>query len=397
MATSRIPSMRAPREAQMLRRKVRVWLAPGSWIRSAKSKFRVTLIEAGLFTLVVLTALVIASVSLWWVPVYLVFLGVIFITPRSWQLPPSSSNADSESNAVGIANLSSSLRVDRAGADEFGSSGQFDSDLGNFEPPESVSSDFDVKATGSAKRRVRVRARKVAKSAVEQAIAAIPAAWIQVGPGKFVRVEHGIQAVDSLLIDELTAPTCSATETHSTPEQSAFTYRLMSAEQESFASSGASPDEFEPIPVSHDRISGSVSEEYGIAPSVFRLTSEHGSSTRTPDHDPSGQVEHPKAEIVISAKPAGQDSTAQAPPTCFLWQAAALRSWTRRIQRGMIDATLCGRRVSSNRAIRRCPNPRISVGTSAMMNVVRHDAARRAFGRIYHVQRIVRTRSPPLH
>jgi len=335
---------RPAHEAQRLRGRVRGRLVSRFRLSGNNRGPRVTPVGAGLFVLVVSTTLAIASVSLWWVPVYLVLLVLIFVTPPRWQPPSSPSESRAEDDTVGIADLDAGLQADRAdGLDKIHSIIQFDLDPTNDDPAESSNSNPDVITTGAAKRRSRVRARKTIKPADEPVTESLPVTWIQVGPGKFVRVEGGVQTADS----------------------------------------------------AQTRVSESVTEEHGIAPSAFSLTSELDASIGASDHDLPGQVEQPEAQTpnpAESGSPCSPDSADLGPPLC---QAGVARRWVKRIQRGIGRTSRRVDRTSSRRITSTSPRPRLQVRPSYALNVSRHDAASRASGRILHVQRIIRTRSPP--
>ena len=257
-------------------------LCRGSWPAVDNRRPRLTPIGAGLFVLVVSTTLAIASVSLWWVPVYLVLLVVIFVTPPKWQFPSICVKNGLESDPVGTAAPGSGLRVDcDDGADEIRSLSQFDSDQTNVETTESTDSNPHLTVAGTTKRRGRVRARKAAKPANEPVTDSVPVAWIQVGPGKFVRVEDGIQSADPAPTEEVAARAYPATENPAGATSAASAQTEPPVEQESFTTSGAFPGDVEPILVSDDRVSESVTEEHGIAPSAFSLTTGYDSLGRS--------------------------------------------------------------------------------------------------------------------
>jgi hypothetical protein len=335
----------------------------------------VTLIGAGLFVLVVSTTWAIASVSLWWVPVYLALLVVIFVMPPRRQFPSSASKSGVESATVDIADSGSGLRVDCGdGMDEVRSLNQFDTDLLNLESTELMDSDANLTAVGTAKRRGRVRARKVAKPASEPVPDSFPVAWIQVGPGKFIRVEGGIQVADSA------------------PAAPAQTEPL--EEQEPYPSSGASPGDLEPIPVSDDRARKSVTEEYGIAPSAFSLVTACDSLAK-PSDDLPDKANQDDAETAAPDELGGQLPPTEGTHARLLWQPGTSRRWVSRIQRGIVGTAPRVSRASWRRVIRTAPNSRVLVGTSYAPNMSIHDAASRAFGRMLHVQHTLRPRSPP--
>lgn len=121
-------------------------------------KPRVTWIRVGLFVLVVLTTLAIASVSPWWVPVYLALLAMIFVAPAKLQPSSSASQSGEDSETFGIAGLDTSPQGNHADEmDELHSVSQFTLDRAKVDSTESTDSNPDVIAAGAAKRRGRVR------------------------------------------------------------------------------------------------------------------------------------------------------------------------------------------------------------------------------------------------
>jgi hypothetical protein len=330
--------------AQRLRGRVRGRLVSRFQPGGDNRRLRVTPIGTGLFVLVASTTLAIAFVSIWWVPAYLGLLVLIFVTPPSWHPPSSASESGVESDTAGIADLGRDLRMDSAdGLDEIRSISQFDLDPTIVDPTESSVSNPDVSTGGAAKRRGRVRARKPTNPANEPVTDSLPVVWIQVGPGKFVRVEGGIQTADP----------------------------------------------------ARTSVSESVTEEHGIAPSAFSLTTEIDSSVEASGHDLPGQLDQPEDQ---TANPAGSgsswspDSAVLGPQLC---QPGVVRRWVKRIQRGIVRTLPRVDRLSSRRIASSSPKPWLQVGPSYALNVSRHDAACRAFRRMRHVQRIIRTRSPP--
>jgi len=344
MVTSHKPNTRPAFGAQRLRGGSRGRLVSRFRPSGVNHRPWVTPIEAGLFVLVASTTLAIAFVSIWWVPAYLGLLVLIFVTPPSWHLSSSASEPGVKSDAAGIADLGPDLGMDSAdGLGEVRSISHLDLDPTNVDPTGSSVSNTGVSTRGAAKRRVRVRARKPTNPANEPVTVSLSVVWIQVGPGKFVRVEGGIQTADS------TQP----------------------------------------------NVSESVTEEHGIAPSAFSLTTEVDSSVGDSDHDLPAQLDEPEAQTSSPAEagsPCSPDSTGLGSPLC---QPEVARKWVKRIQRGIVHALPLLNRASTRRIAPTSPNPRRPVGPSYALNVSRHDAAFRASGRVLHVQRIIRTRSPP--
>jgi hypothetical protein len=356
----------------------------------------VTLVEAGLFVLVVSTTLAIASVSFWWVPVYLVLLVLIFVTPPRRQPPSSASESSVEFDRAGIADTNLGLETDCVdGTDEIRSVSEFDSDPTIGDRTESTDSNAPVITAGVAKRRGRGRARKATNPAIEPVTDSLPVAWIQVGPGKFVRVEGGGQTAETTQTDEVETRVLPATATHAEATPAAPVQTEPSAEPESFTLPGVSPDDVELSSVSDHCVSESVTEEYGIAPSAFSLTKVFDSSVTASDHELPGQVDEPDVNTASLAEPGGSFLPGSADLGSPVYQPGAARRWVRRIQRGIVYSVSRVDRASWRRIPPTSLNHRFLVGPSGALNASRHDISCRAFRRMLHVQRPVRTRSPP--
>jgi len=347
IATSRTPNAQPRFGARKLSIKVRGHFASGCRARGNSRGLRSTLIEMGLIVLVVSTTWAIASVSVWWVPVYLALLVMIFITPRVRQSSPSASESDAASDGIGITDLAQGLRVDRAdGAEQYRPVTRSDSDLTTVDSAESSDPSPDLTGAGTTKlRRGRIRARKVSKPATELVPDSLPIAWIQIGPGKFVRIEGGIKAADTAQTEEVAPWDHPETETpaHATPAVAVQAEPL--AVQEPLESPETSPCDVGPVPVSTDCALGSVTDEHGIAPSAVSLN---------------------------------------------------LRlKWVSRVQRGNVHAVPRVDRTSWRRNIRARRTSRTLVKSWFAPNTSRQNAAHRAFGRMTHVQRTPQPRSPP--
>jgi hypothetical protein len=396
MVTSRAPNARSRRAAERLRVKIR---------RRLESKFRaggdgrrprIALIEAGLFVLVVLTTWVIASVSAWWVPVYVVLLVTIFVVPRRRRLLSSASERDAAGDVVDIADIRPGLRVDCADeADRLSPVSLSDSDLTSSEWAESSAANLDLTAASMPKqRRSRVRARKTAP-ATETVTVSVPVVWIQTGPGKFVRVEGGIQAAPSAEIENVSARAYSATDLPAEAIEAVPAQIELPAEQKPPESSGIFLGEVEQVCISDDRASSSDTEEHGIAPAAFSLAPEFIDLVEQSDGNCSVQLPQSEVEIVVRAEANGELALAFANSSHLPRQSGIPRRWVVQVQRDLVRAGSHEGRVLRRRSIRTSPNSRTLVGSGLASNVQRRDSARRAFRRMLHVQRSLRPRSPP--
>ena len=167
------------------------------------------------------------------------------------------------------------------GPDELCSVSQLDSDLTNVDPAGSMDSNADPIVAGTTKRRGRVRVRKVTSSVNGPVSDCRPVAWVQVGPGKFVRVEGGIQGADPAQVEEVTTRIDPQSETPAEIPPSTQVETEPSTELEPFTSSGIFPGEVGLNSVSDGCDSEPVAEEYGIAPSAFSPATGDDHSARS--------------------------------------------------------------------------------------------------------------------
>jgi len=397
MATSRKANAQPRSEARKVSVKVRGHFVTGSGAHGNHRGPRFILIEAGLIVLVVSTAWAIASVSMWWVPVYLALLVMIFITPRVRQSSPSASELGATPDGAGIADVGEGLRVDRVdGAEQYRPIARSDADVITAESAESPDSNPDSTGAGRTKaRRGRSRTRKISKPATELVPDSLPVAWIQVGPGKFVRIEGGIQAADSAQTGDVAPWDTPATEptTEATPAAAEQPESL--AIQEPFVSPETPPCDVEPVLVSTDCALGSVTEEHGIAPSTFSLPPQPSSLIEGLDGDAPVRVDEPEIETGVLASPVGQLLPSEGDPDQHWLQPGTSRNWVSRAHRGIVHAVPRVDRAFWRRNIRAFSDSRTSVGSWFAPNTPRRHAACRAFGRMAHVQRSPQPRSPP--
>jgi hypothetical protein len=399
-ATLHKPDAQPRLKAQRLSVKVRCHFAAGSWARSDNRGPWFTWIGAGLIVLVVLTAWAIASISVWWVPVYLALLVTIFSTPRVRQSSSSASHSSAASDDISATDLGQDLRVDRADeAEQYRLVTRSDATLTTAESAESLDPALDLTGAATAKsRRSRVRVRKASKPAAEPVAVALPVTWIQVGPGKFVRIEGGTTAAESAQTEEVLSRDTPATETLTleTPAVAAQAEPLVVV-QEPVQSLGVSPREVGSVLVSTDCALGSVTEEHGIAPSTFSLVPRLNSATEGLDCcDVPDRIDDPETDAGIPADLVDQvllPSTVD--PSCLWLQPETSRLWVSRVQRRIVRAVPRVDRTSCRRTIRTCPNAQTLVGSWFAPNAQRQNAARRAFGRMAHVERTLQPRSPP--
>ena len=387
MTTSRAPNARSRPGAERLRVKVRRRQASKLWAGGDGRRPRIMLIETGFFVLVVLTTWVIASVSVWWVPVYLILLVTIFGVPRTRRLRSSASGIETARDAVGIADAGSGLGVDCAnGADQLCPVSGSDSDLTRGEWVASSDANPAPIAEGTPKvRRRRVRARKAAPL-TEPVAVSIPVVWIRTGPGKFVRVEDGVQAAHSTEIEDASARSYPATDIPGEAIQAVPIQTELLAEENPPKSSGVIPGDIEQACISDDRASRSVTEEDGIAPAAFSLASEFNTSVERSEGDRQVQAHGSDVKIAVPAEAGGELPPATASSGRRLRRPGISRTWVAQVQHDLIRAVPHAGRALRRRSIRTAPNPRTLVGSRFAPNILRRDVASRAFGRMPHVQ-----------
>jgi hypothetical protein len=163
-------------------------LERSSWLGSFQTQSALAVV--GLAGLMGLTSWVVAWVSIWLVPIYLTTMVLIFAAPVTLLVPVQRSagskgvggNSDTESSKDRGQGPLGSLSSDPPVTVEI--------DLMAGGAHEALASGASSSGPAAAKpRRPRSRARKPAKPVVETVPVSAPAAWIRIGPGKFVRAD----------------------------------------------------------------------------------------------------------------------------------------------------------------------------------------------------------------
>jgi len=354
IVTSRPPNPR-PRPAARLFR-VRFHDHPDLASRTVaeQRRIRTALVGLGLVALMGLTTWAVASISTWLVPAYLSLMVLILAAPRG-KRASSASEPRAGSSGVEVAELGRDPGTDRAaGVGDAYPAAEPDSDLPAGEATEALTSRPDPAGAGTAKpRRGRVRARKTARSAAESAPDSTSVTWIRVGPGKFVRADLSVQVPDRAPAESVADanPATDAPAAETPPPSTAPT--AMELERDAPDSPESTPGDEGAVPATEPGVPGSVTEEYGIAPSAFGTDSRDSSSARGSQR--------------------------------------SIRS-----QRGAWCAV---RGAYEERSSRTTNQPRATrhaeVRSSFRSDLRLEQAARRAFGRTAHVQRARRPRSPP--
>ena len=141
-----------------------------------------------------LTSWVIASISTWLVPVYVTAMVLIFVMPQFRHLEePEPTGEPADVSAEGAIETGSRTRsgLDFPGATTLEEDGVSEALATGTGPPGST----------TAKRRPsRSRGRKPVKLGPVPIVPTTPAAWIRIGPGKFVRADCQDQGYASALV-----------------------------------------------------------------------------------------------------------------------------------------------------------------------------------------------------
>jgi len=396
MATSPTSRTRSRREAEKLRVKIRRGLASKLRACGESRRPRITLINTGFCVLVVSTTWMIASVSMWWVPVYVGLLLAIFVAPRRGRLLSSALAIDAAVDDVSIANMEPGLRVDHAdGVDQHRPLRRSDLFLADGDSTKSSPGNVNPSAASEPKpKRSRAHVRK-SLPAVEQATGSVPAVWVQTGPGKFVRVEGSRPAANSAEIANDSPQSYPVTDIPAAVVESEPTQSVFPAGQNRPEPVGATPTAFNNFCVSNNRVLESVTEAYGIAPSTFSLIPGANTAVERSELDHLGQVCQSKAPIVVFADASRELPSESGKPENRLRQNGASRRWVLQNTRDLVRAVPRAGRVSRQRTNRTAPRPRILVGSSFAPNVLRRQAVSRALERMRHLPRDLRSRSPP--
>ena len=184
MATAVTPKAQSGERAEAPRVKTRGGSAARLQLGGQNRGPRFGMIETGFSLLVALTTWMIASVSTWWVPLYLLLVVTIFVVPRRRERPSGGSKVGSADDFVDVAGSEPALRADLGhGADQFCHLSPSDADVPIGRSAELSDGDPDLTAGRPSKSwRNRVRARKAAKPDAEPAVGAGSVLWVQTAP-----------------------------------------------------------------------------------------------------------------------------------------------------------------------------------------------------------------------
>jgi hypothetical protein len=398
MATSRTPKVRPRHAARWFRDRVRTHLVSGTPAGTNRYWPKPNGVGLALVVLVSLTTIAVAWVSVWWAPAYLALMALIFVTPQRRSRPDQVSKSGEESANGALTDLGRNLRVDRE--DEGDQHDLAFESLSSLVVVESTTNaaGFSPDSTSSATaktRRSRGRARKAAKTVAEPALDSASVTWIRVGPGKFVRADANSQAIDQAQTEELTVLAYPPADVlgQELPAPSAGTSVLVDRHHSDPPENASGAEGM--VAGSDNCTLGSFVEVYGIAPSAFSSVPPESLSVEGLEHDGIDVVVTPEADFSPLAN-LGDDTSWDAKDRGRL-DSQGGRSGSRvcRALRGIASAIPSGNRASVRRNFPRVPKPRTLIWSSDPPNARLRQAAHRAFGRITHVQRALRPRSPP--
>jgi hypothetical protein len=344
-----------------------------------------------------MTAWALASISVWWVPAYLALMVFIFVTPRARRPGTKPPKATPESANDGGSDFGQGLRADPGGGvgphPHTVEPGSVTAASASIEP--SGSNLDSLGLSPSRPRRDRVRPRRTARSASEPLTGSPAVSWIQVGPGKFVRVEAGIQALEHVQPDEVAVVASAETDVPDQLPPNSTIIADVPAAQEPLNAVETIAGDVGPVLGSDDGDPDAVTEEYGIAPSAFSPDPPFPSSVEALRPDSSEVIAKPETDTGSTAEfggilppGAGGAEPFSSYPRMFRGRVA----WTSpRIAHAIAGLD----QASTRHDARPGAKPRTSVRGWLTRNTCRQQAARRAFGRIAHVERAWRPRSPP--
>jgi hypothetical protein len=348
----------------------------------------------GLMILVALTAYAVSWVSIWWAPAYLVLIAFIFVIPR-WQVRSDrASAARPESSRVISTHAGSNVRVDRAAEWEH-------HDLVSLLPLPAIddstaeSAGFNSKSanTGTTKpRRGRSRMQNAAKPSSGSGPESTSVAWIRIGPGKFVRADADISGAAQA---QSMSNIANATEVKDTPAAVTSTPQTVTTSlvgQEFLESVETTPSDKGMFVTAKERAFASDAEVHGITPTALSpapLSDDGLKCDLDRGADATGTIHIPLANLGCIVSRDGVD------PAHFRLQRRLYVRRTSRIPLRVVSAIPGVDRAFLRRNVRPGRRPSVLAWSPASPTVQRRQAAYRAFGRLSHVQRTLRPRSPP--
>jgi hypothetical protein len=399
MVTLRTPKVWPRRAARWFRERVHAPFVSGVLADAESRRPQAAGVGLVLGVLIGLTTLAVAWVSVWWVPAYLVFMVFIFIMPHGHGQPDCVSESDQKS-PVGIsADLGQSLRVDHVSEEVHShlASGSISGSMTDESAVDTGAPHLDLTNSGAARgRRTRSRARKSAKPAAEQMPESASVTWIRVGPGKFIRAEGGSEAVDQANDGEVSAYN-HAVIIESDQDSTALwePAHTLVAEDGSPESPATNCADRGGTFGSDDCVMDSTTEVYGIAPSTFGSIQSDAPSIE----DVKPGIPEPGVTSDADCSPAPNVSNNLlahgADRQTAHSRGSISGSRVHRFSRGIADTIRSGDRGSLRCNVRKGPKARLQIRSSSRPDGRLEQAMRRTFGRISHIERSLRPRSPP--
>jgi hypothetical protein len=397
MVTLRTPKAWPRRTARWFRERVRAQFVPGA-LRDT-DRYRSQAAGAGfmLAALIGLTTLAVAWVGVWWVPAYLTLMVCIFVVPRGRGEPEHASKTLEGSTVGSRADLGQGLRVDHMNevVSNHLASGSISGPMTSESAIETGVSHLDLASSGKARvRRTRSRTRKAAQTAVGDMPSSAAVTWIRVGPGKFVRAEGGSEAVDQTQgeLDSINDHTIIHSSDQDSPGSLTIDDALVVGSGSPESPAVDSGDQAR-TGGADDCVTGSVTEVYGIAPSTF--DSIRSDSPSVEDLEP----DVPEAGVMLDAdcRPAPDISNDLSAHDQQTANSAGRVSGNRPcwFSRRIANTIRSGDRASLRCAVRRAAQTRCLIRSSSSRNNRLEQTFRRTFGRVTHIQRALRPRSPP--
>jgi hypothetical protein len=398
MVTSRTPKVRPRHAARWFRDRARAHVGSSTSAVADRYWPKATGMGLALVVLVGLTTLTVAWVSVWWVPPYLALMVLIFVTPQRRSRPEQESKPG-EVSAGGVStDLDHGLRVDCADETDHHRLAveSISGSIVDRSTTETAGINPDLTSAETVKpRRARGRARKAAKTATEPVLESASVTWIRVGPGKFVRADANSQVVDQVRPEEVTVEAHLVADAPTQELLASLAPAAALVEQDLPSPPETTPGDEGKVAVSVNCVVGPIVEVYGITPSAFSSVPPDSLSVESLDHDKSDVVVTPEADSSPSVNLDGNASWDAEVRERLDSQGGSSGSRVSRVLRGIARAIPSGDRASLRRNVRRGPKPPTLIWSSDPLNARLRQAARRAFGRLPHVQRALRPRSPP--
>jgi hypothetical protein len=352
-----------------------------------------------LVALIGLTSLAVAWVSVWGMLIYLALMVLIFVTPHERNLPKWLSKASKESTGRVLTDIDRNLRVDPTDeSDHLHLGTEFiSSRIVSESDSETVFVHPDSTSSGTVKaRRSRGRARRVVKTAAESGPDSTSVTWIRVGPGNFVRADVQIQTVDQSQTEEVLVEAHLPTDAPAQVLLAPFALVSAIVEDNRLSSLEGTPGEEGKIAVSDDCALESAVEVYGITPSAFSSIPPTSFSVEGLEHNVSDMAVTPEGDSSASVNLGRNTSGDDKDQEQLGLQRGPSGSQVCRALRALASTSSSANRVSLRRNVRKGPKPRTLVWSADPLNVRLREAAHRTFGRLSHVQRALRPRSPPV-